>query len=236
MPDSSSSGKPGLLRRLWGGSPEKTKTVRLPVHAYGKLPIYKDFISSGMTDPPAQEFRAWLDKGFSHRWSADEGCREMEIPPHSFLLRMPVWKGYAAGSLWGSSDEGGLRKFPFALFFSFPKDHGAADPVAAVEYLGEVERRASELRFLFGPGSSLSSFYQTYRGAELALALHSREQIARDFRSELSAFSVGEFAESLFGDEAPRDWAALLAAAGAGAEGPGAVRLPLGGRLPRARE
>ncbi len=236
MPDSSSSGKPGLLRRLWGSSPEKTKTVRLPVHAYGKLPIYKDFISSGMTDAPAQEFRAWLDKGFSHRWSSDDECRDTEIPPHSFLLRMPVSKGYAAGSLWGSSDEGGLRKFPFALFFSFPKDHGASDPLAAVEYLGEVERRASELRFLFGPGSSLTSFYHTYRGAELELALHAREQIAREFRSELSAFSVGEFAESLFGDEATTRWASLLAAASSGADDPGAVRLPLGGRLPRARE
>src|SRR5450755_3035283 len=163
MAESSPSGKSGLLRRLWGGGPEKTKTARLAVSAYGKLPIYKDFISSGMTDAPAREFWGWLDKGFSHRWSTDEACQNVDVPPHSFLLRMPDCKGYVAGSLWGSSDEGGLRKFPFALFFSFPKDHPASDPVAAVEYLGELERRASELRFLFGPGASLSSFYQSYR-------------------------------------------------------------------------
>ena len=89
MPDSFPPERPGLLKRLWGGGPEKTKTFRLPVNAYGKLPIYKDFISSGLTEPAAREFRAWLDKGFSHRWATDEGCRDAEIPPYNFLVRLP---------------------------------------------------------------------------------------------------------------------------------------------------
>lgn len=236
MPDSFPPERPGLLRRLWGGGPEKAKTARLPINAYGKLPIYKDFISSGMTEPPAREFRAWLDKGFSHRWANDESCRGTEIPAHSFLLRLPESKGCAAGSLWGSCDEGGLRKFPFAIFLSFPAAHGAADPVAAVEYLVDVERRASELRFLFGPGSSLSSFYQAYRGAELEVPVRSREQVGREFRSELAGFTVGEFAESVLGSEAARGWPELLAAAAEAGDGAGALALPLGGRLPRARE
>ncbi|HXM80205.1 MAG TPA: TagF domain-containing protein, partial [Thermoanaerobaculia bacterium] len=236
MPDSFPPERPGLLRRLWGGGPEKTKTFRLSVNAYGKLPIYKDFISSGLTEPAAREFRAWLDKGFSHRWATDDGCRESEIPPYNFLVRLPDSRGCAAGSLWGSSDEGGLRKFPFALFLSFPGAHGAADPIAAVEYLGDLERRASELRFLFGPGASLSSFYQAYRGAELDVPVRSREQVAREFRSELAGFSIGDFAESILGSRAPRAWPQLLAATAAASERGGALRLPLGGRLPRARE
>ena len=236
MPDSFPPERPGLLRRLWGGGPEKTKTFRLPVNAYGKLPIYKDFISSGLTEPAAREFRAWLDKGFSHRWATDEGCRDAEIPPCNFLMRLPDSRGCAAGSLWGSSDEGGLRKFPFALFLSFPAAHGAADPIAAVEYLGDLERRASELRFLFGPGASLSSFYQAYRGAELDIPIRSREQVSREFRSELAGFSIGDFAESVLGSRAAGAWPQLLAATTAAAESAGALRLPLGGRLPRARE
>ena len=228
MPESTPPERPGLLRRLWGGGPEKTKTFRLPVNAYGKLPIYKDFISSGLTEPAAREFRAWLDKGFSHRWSTDDGCRDAEIPPYNFLMRLADSRGCAAGSLWGSSDEGGLRKFPFTLFLSFPAAHGAADPIAAVEYLGDLERRASELRFLFGPGASLSSFYQAYRGAELDVPIRSREHVSREFRSELAGFSIGDFAESVLGSQAPRAWPQLLAATAAAAEGAGVLRLPLG--------
>src|ERR1700730_14098582 len=233
MPDSFPPERPGLLRRLWGGGPDKTKTFRLSVNAYGKLPIYKDFISSGLTEPAAREFRAWLDKGFSHRWATDDGCRESEIPPYNFLVRLPDSRGCAAGSLWGSRDEGGLRTFSFALFLFFPAALGAADAIAAVEYLGDLERRASELRFLFGPGASLSSFYQSYRGAELDVAIPGRDSVRKDFRSELSEFSVGELAESLSGDDAPETWPGLLAAAGSGADDRGAVPLPLGGRLPR---
>ncbi len=223
----------GLLRRLWGGGPDKAKTIRLPVNAYGKLPIYKDFISSGLTEGPAREFRTWLDRGFSHRWSTDETCRDVVIPPHSFLFRLPDSKGYAAGSLWGSSDEGGLRKFPFTLFFTFPGGHAAADPVAAVEYLADLEKRANELRFLFGPGASLASFYQAYRGAEIEVSVRPHEQVSRDFRSELAGFSVAEFAESVLGDQALREWSALLEKVGRDVP---AVRVPLGGCLPRARE
>jgi hypothetical protein len=225
-----------MLKRLFGSGSEKTKTVRLGVNAYGKLPIYKDFISCGMTDPPAREFRVWIDKGFSHRWSNDEACVGAEIPPSSFLVRLPDSRGYAAGSLWGSSDEGGLRKFPFALFLSFPKDHAASDPLAAVEYLSDLERRASELRFTFGPGASLSSFYQTYRGTEIEVPVRPRSEVAKELKSELSDFSIAEFADSLFGDASTGAWPELLASAGSLADSAGALRVPLSGRLPRARE
>ena len=62
--------------------------------------------------------------------------------------------------------------------------------------------------------------------------------VERELRSELSDFSVGDFAEALFGDASARAWPELLAAASNGVvgESPGAVRLPLSGRLPRARE
>jgi hypothetical protein len=225
-----------MLKRLFGSGAEKTKTVRLGVNAYGKLPIYKDFISCGMTDAPAREFRVWIDKGFSHRWSNDEACVGSEIPPMSFLLRLPESRGYAAGSMWGSSDEGGLRKFPFALFLSFPRDHPASEPLAAVEYLSDLEKRASELRFTFGPGASLSSFYQTYRGTEIDIPVKPRAEVTKELKSELSDFSIAEFAESLFGDASSAAWPELLASAGALADSAGALRVPLSGRLPRARE
>jgi type VI secretion system ImpM family protein len=236
-----SSERPGLFRRLLGGSAgeEKVRTARFPLQAYGKLPIYKDFISIGLTDAGAREFRQWLDRGFSYRWAENEEYRDTEIPAHGFLLRLPESKNCMAGALWGSSDEGGLRKFPFAVFLSFPAAQPAADPVAAVHYLAAIERRCEEIRDGYAAGASLSAFYKAYRGAEFECALKTREQAGKELKSAIGDFAVSDFAESLFGARAAARWPGFLAAfedAACRANGPSAIRLPLGGVLPRSRE
>ena len=236
-----SSERPGLFRRLLkgGSEEERVRTARFPLQAYGKLPIYKDFISIGLTDAGAREFRQWLDRGFSYRWAENERYRDTEIPPHGFLLRLPESRSCVAGVLWGSSDEGGLRKFPFSVFVSFPVAQPAADPLAALHYLAAIERRCDEIRDGYAAGASLSAFYKAYRGAEFECALKTREQAAKELKSAIGDSSVSEFAESLFGARAAVRWPALLAAMedSAGlANGPGAIRLPLSGMLPRSRE
>jgi type VI secretion system ImpM family protein len=236
-----SSERPGLFRRLLSGgsSEEKVRTARYPLQAYGKLPIYKDFISVGLTDPAAKEFRQWLDRGFSRKWAVDEQYRETEIPAHGFLLRLPESRASVAGALWGSSDEGGLRKFPFTVFLSLPAGQPAADPLAAVHYLVPFERRCEEIRDGYAAGASLAAFYKAYRGAEFECAVKTREQVYRELKSAIGDFLVSEFAESLFGPRAAARWPAFLASledAAGQASGPGAIRLPLSGVLPRSRE
>jgi type VI secretion system ImpM family protein len=236
-----SSERPGLFRRLLqgGADEEKVRTARFPLQAYGKLPIYKDFISIGLTDAGAREFRQWLDRGFSYRWAENEEYRDTEIPAHGFLLRLPESRSCVAGALWGSSDEGGLRKFPFAVFLSFPISAPAAEPLAAVHYLAALERRCEEIRDGYAAGASLSGFYKAYRGAEFECALKTREQAGRELKSAIGDFAVSDFAESLFGSRAAARWPAFLAEledAANRSNGPGAIRLPLGGVLPRSRE
>ena len=236
-----SSERPGLFRRLLGkgADEEKVRTVRFPLQAYGKLPIYKDFISVGLTDPAAREFRQWIDRGFSYRWAENEEYRDAEIPQHGFLLRLPESKACVAGSLWGSSDEGGLRRFPFVAFLSFAAAQPAADPLAAVHYLSALERRCEEIRNGFASGASLSAFYKAYRGAQFECAIKTREQGGRELRDALGNFPLGDFAESLFGGNALSRWPVFVAElerAVLRPDGPGAVRLPLGGVMPRARE
>jgi type VI secretion system ImpM family protein len=236
-----SSERPGLFRRLLKGSSEqeKVRTARFPLQAYGKLPIYKDFISIGLTDPGAREFRQWLDRGFSYRWAENEQYRDTEIPPHGFLLRLPESRSCVAGVLWGSSDEGGLRRFPFTVFVSFPAAQPAADPLAALHYLAAIERRCDEVRDGYAAGAVLSDFYKAYRGAEFECALKTREQAGKELKSAIADFPVSEFAESLFGARAATRWPAFLAALGEAAgqaNGPGAIRLPISGLLPRSRE
>ncbi|HTO88041.1 MAG TPA: TagF domain-containing protein [Thermoanaerobaculia bacterium] len=245
--EDTSARRPGFLSRLKDGlrgaprGEEPVPTVRVALNAYGKLPIYKDFISAGLTEPGAREFRNWIDRGFSHRWSTDEAYRDIEIPRHLFLLRLPESGVFVIGCLWGSQDEGGLRRFPFTLFATIPGGHRAADPLTATESLEAMNRQADAVGKDFGPGGSLAGFYRAYRGAELDLPVKPPKRIRREAQGELERVTISSFAHVLYGDEAPVEWPALLARLTSFArepreDGVRAVRLPLSGALTRARE
>jgi type VI secretion system ImpM family protein len=239
-----STRRPGLLSRLLGGSAsasEPVRTVRVALNAYGKLPIYKDFISAGLTDPGAREFRNWIDRGFSHRWSSEDALKETSIPRHLFLLRLPESGSFVTGCLWGSEDEGGLRRFPFTIFACLPEGHAAAEPLTAAEHLDVLDRQADRIVSGFGRGGSLAQFYRTYRGAEMDLPARQPRRVTRETRAELERIPTAAFAASLFGERSGEAWPGFLArlrAAGEGKAGEtaGAVRLRLSGSLSRSRE
>src|SRR5262245_47556618 len=243
MPDTSTP-RPGLLSRLLGGSAsasEPVRTVRVALNAYGKLPIYKDFISAGLTDPGAREFRNWIDRGFSHRWSSEDVLKNTSIPRHLFLLRLPESGSFVTGSLWGSEDEGGLRRFPFTIFACLPEGHAAAEPLTAAEHLDVLNRQADRIVSGFGPGGSLPQFYKTYRGAEMDLPARPPRRVTRETRAELERIPTASFAASLFGEHSRDAWPAFLervraAGDGRAGESAGAVRLRLSGSLSRSRE
>jgi len=239
--------RPGLFSRFREGlrgsaaTEKPARIFRFPLPAYGKLPVYKDFIATGLTEPGAREFRSWLDRGFSRRWSVDEEYRSTIIPSHSFLFRLPESKTCVAGTLWGSSDEGGLRKFPFAVFVSFPPGHAAAEPLAALLYLPVLESRAREIRDLFGSAGSLTSFYAKYRGAEVDCPVKPRERLLFEAKEELGAFRISELGESVMGPEAQDLWPGFVTemerAAAHGLEGgAGVLRLPIGDGITPARQ
>jgi len=230
----------GLLSRLketlvsWGDdSDPPVRTETYPLHAFGKLPVYKDFISSGLADDPSREFRDWLSTGFSHKWAAREDFKETEIPFHSFLLRLPQSKKMVAGVLFGSSDQGSLRKFPFVLFSVLPAGGTTANPLTALDYLVEFERRGEEIRRNYGSGSSagtLAAFYEEYRGKKISLPVRSFDQVYAKLAHRLKSTTVEKFAEELLGDAAAKGWTRFLSAFSehAGPDGAGACRLPLG--------
>ena len=175
-------------------------TESWPLFAFGKLPVYKDFISAGLTDDVSREFRDWLSNGFSRHWSTRDDCRSTEIPLHAFLLRLPESRKMAVGALWGSTDQGGLRKFPFALFTILPGGKPAASVLTALDYLPVFESRAREIRRKYDAGGSLAAVYQELRGARIEIPVRKEEQIRVRLAEALARSRVGPLATALFGE------------------------------------
>lgn len=225
------------LKEGLAGADGPPKMESCALHLYGKLPIYKDFISSGLTEEGAKEFRDWLGNGFSRRWASDDEYREAEIPLHTFLLPLPGGKRSVAGALWGSHDEGGLRRFPFTLFSVVPQGKAIAEPLVALSYLDVLEERATQIRRTYAAGRTLASFYEAYRGAKIELPVKRPAKIAEGVEKETREVTLADFAESLLGEGAAAMWPAFLARLRAACdppagEGAGAVRIPVGNLLP----
>ena len=225
------------LKEGLAGADGPPKMESCALHLYGKLPIYKDFISSGLTEEGAKEFRDWLGNGFSRRWASDDEYREAEIPLHTFLLPLPGGKRSVAGALWGSHDEGGLRRFPFTLFSVVPQGKAIAEPLVALSYLDVLEERATQIRRTYAAGRTLASFYEAYRGAKIELPVKRPAKIAEGVEKETREVTLADFAESLLGEGAAAKWPAFLARLRAACdapagEGAGAVRIPVGNLLP----
>jgi type VI secretion system ImpM family protein len=215
-------------------------TEAWPLFAFGKLPVYKDFISIGLTDDPSREFRDWLSHGFSRLWSVRDEYRSAEMPPHAFLLRLPQSRRVAVGALWGSHDQGGLRKFPFALFSILPAGKPATVVLTALDYLPVFEARAREIREKFDEGDSLAAVYQALRGTTIEVPLRTPDQVMARLTEALSASAVGSLAKALFGEEAAARWPLLLAGLDAAGRRPtagaAAFRLRLGVEPPSPRQ
>lgn len=104
----------------------------LPLCAYGKLELYKDYINLGVDDGPAAEFKAWLDQGFGMTFE-EFGGRSVTIEhPWRVLMAMPGSKNYAVATVWPSADEGKLRRFPFSFFCIVPRSSLVDQPVHAL--------------------------------------------------------------------------------------------------------
>lgn len=229
------------LGSLLGGGP---KVVRTGFSTYGKLPIYKDFLRHGLAAKEAQAFRQWLDRGFSRHWEANDACRDHPIEPHAFSLRFEGLARRVVGCLWGSHDQGELRRFPFTLFVSVPVG-GATGDLAAIEALGKVAEESRDLRRAAREAGDVQGFYQRVREASVTLRVDRDTAVRERLGEALREVTIRGFAESLYGAEASSAWPALLgwlAEKRAAARGrdrgapPLACRLPVSRLLPALRQ
>jgi type VI secretion system ImpM family protein len=222
------------LGNLFGGGP---KIVRPALSTYGKLPLYKDFLRHGLASREAQAFRQWLDRGFSRHWESDGVCRDHRIETHAFSLRFEGLARRLVGCLWGSHDQGELRRFPFTLFVSLPAG-GAYGDLAALSALERIVEWGSGVRREAAGEADPQGFYRRVREASLTLRLERDAAVRERLAKETADLTVERFASSLYGEAARERWPALLAylerrrarARGHRADSPAAP--PLACRLP----
>lgn len=244
MPPRPESESPSFLQTLGsllGGGP---KVVRTGFSAYGKLPIYKDFLRHGLAPKEAQAFRHWLDRGFSRHWEANDACRDHPIEPHAFSLRFEGLARRVVGCLWGSHDQGELRRFPFTLFVSVPAG-GSVGDLATVGALDKVAEDAQDLRRAARDTGDVQGFYSRVRAASVTLRIDRDAAVRERLAEALRGITVRDFAASLYGAEATSAWPALLGwlairRAAARRRPPGApplaCRLPVSRLLPTLRQ
>lgn len=79
---------------------------------YGKLPIAKDYLRIGCSEGSTRPLRAWLDRAYSGAVDAEDAF-ELAFPMR--FLAAATDGPPLQGSLWPSSDAGGLRRFPFVV-------------------------------------------------------------------------------------------------------------------------
>lgn len=240
-PDGESPSFLQALGSLLGGGP---KVVRSGFSTYGKLPLYKDFLRHGLAAKEAQAFRHWLDRGFSRHWEANDACRDHPIEPHAFSLRFEGLARRVVGCLWGSHDQGELRRFPFTLFVSVPVG-GSIGELAALDTLGKVAEEARTLRGIAREAGDVQGFYHRVRESSLILRIERDATVRERLAQNLREITVRDFATSLYAAEAATAWPALLSwlterrAAARGrdpAVPPLACRLPVSRLLPVPRQ
>ncbi|MEM7353139.1 MAG: TagF domain-containing protein, partial [Acidobacteriota bacterium] len=187
----------------------RPRELNLPLSAYGKLPIYKDFLRHGLAGEEAQAFKKWLDRGISKHWALHELYRDHAIGSFALLLTFPGTGNQILAYLWGSHDHGALRRFPFTVFVALPSSRSLA-PLERLDALAQVVAEGRALRRELEGLRGVDDFYPLIRIRTLRLTLQGDRQIQeRYLNAEVPR--VGELGASLFGEEAGVRWPALLA-------------------------
>lgn len=123
-----------------------------PLQLYGKLPLAKDYLRIGASEGAGRRWREWMDRAFG---AGGEGVGR--LAPWRFLVAARSQPALL-GVLWPSSDAGGLRPFPFALWvertWSALLAECTDDPARAEAWWGALESLGAEARG-FADGAAL---------------------------------------------------------------------------------
>jgi len=176
-----------------------SKSKRLPLSAYGKLALSREFLSVGCKEGTARGFSDFLHEMARHA---------SDIPPgHDEPVRVyiPVDRGRSlvVASLWHSADEGGLRRFPFSLFVVCPaKRAPQRHPgfCTAFAPLHEVHTKAYQrIQTLDGVRA-----FEQYLHGELAEidGPAAEDEAAQQYAANASTYKTTAWAAAMYGQDA----------------------------------
>ncbi len=99
-------------------------TDYLPLGCFGKLPCYEDFLRGKVLFPVSQGLQDWILGGreaLGLGREEGETVRPKETLCRRFLYGPPGSVELVAGVIRPSTDRGGRRSFPFAVYVHFPR-------------------------------------------------------------------------------------------------------------------
>ncbi len=172
---------------------------------YGKLPFYKDFLKSRNGDS-SQKFQGWLN-GLDR-----QPGKPAKLPRTQRVLFLPEsGKEYVVATVWDSSDEGGVRTFPFALYFEpsrrFLSSVSDRPVLGNLKLWEALEREEPALAATGG----IQDFYGRLRG------ISHHQSLAPPGEGDLGAspveargITVKALASAIFGEDPREDWIRLL--------------------------
>tara|TARA_R110002126_G_scaffold6119_3_gene32191 strand:- start:13996 stop:14922 length:927 start_codon:yes stop_codon:yes gene_type:complete len=160
------------------------KKERPTLQLYGKLPLAKDYLRVGAGKGNGQVLRDWMDQAYST--NADRG----ELPafpwPVRFLIGIPG-ADPIQGVGWSSTDAGGHRPFPFAIFVERKKKALLAECRAGFESNAPVWTELEEKRGIIENVDNGEEFLVRMRGREIEVDLTPRPDPALDLGAWTSA-------------------------------------------------
>ena len=161
---------------------------------YGKLPLAKDYLRVGCGEGSGRELREWMDRAFG----------SARNPASQPVLREPLrFLGQThdeplQGCLWPSSDEGGKRSFPFALFVERRRKPLLSDLEAGLARADRLWLELEALRDSAALSTDGASFLEPLRGRELEVhALEPRAVRCASWEDWLAALWPNEQHEGL---------------------------------------
>ena len=91
--------------------------MKYRAHCFGKLPIYKDYVTFECTGTAGASFRKWMEAGFGRMGESVKGFPEGS---YRMVYAREGMKETVLAVLRDSADYENLRRFPFALFVTLP--------------------------------------------------------------------------------------------------------------------
>lgn len=138
----------------------------LPPGCFGKLPFWPEFLEAEGAFPSARFLKEWIHQGRNlYGYGRTLGGAEIsETLRRRLLLMLPGFKEILAGVIGPSSDLGGRRVFPFAVFVTVPRAHFGRTPFLAPLALRGAFEDLEDLWEALAPVPNQKAFEDTMQG------------------------------------------------------------------------